>query len=191
MVSVKIWHVTTIIMRVNTLKRHPRVCVSYKQFVLCLFVAVSSARVMGARRNFCRWGKTTNTKKCWQFFGAPKRKSIFFSVLPRLVQTNIFAFFFFLLRRFRLNLRVFIASDNFRVFRRRAVYDVIFFKFQEASAPSLQAPMARVPHKLQYSQFIVHQVNTCFNGLLLHNKWRVLYSFCNKCGIFRILKWPE
>ena len=42
------------------------------------------------------------------------------------------------LRRFRLNLTVFIssaesASKIFRVFRRRATYDVIFFKFPEAA----------------------------------------------------------
>ena len=103
-------------------------------------------------------------------FSARRRENLSFFRCSQDWCKRTFLRFFFLLRRFRLNLRVFIASDNFRVFRRRAVYDVIFFKFQEASAPSLQAPMARVPHKLQYSQFIVHQVNTCFNGRLLHNK---------------------
>ena len=30
--------------------------------------------------------------------------------------------------------------------------------------------------KLQYSSFIVHQNCLCFNGGLMHNKWRVLYK---------------
>ena len=64
------------------------------------------------------------------FFGAPK------------AQTKIFAF----LRRFRLKFRVSIesaegASENFRVFRKTAAYDVIFQIPGGASAPPLRAPM--------------------------------------------------
>ena len=56
---------------------------------------------------------------------------------------------FALLRHFRLWVRVFIASaegasENVRVFHRRAAYDVIFFKFHEGCGqvpPLLRAPM--------------------------------------------------
>ena len=46
--------------------------------------------------------------------------------------------------------------------------------------------MARKLLDVKYSSFIVHQDYTCFNGSLMHNKWRVLYiSHCTRPHVGR------
>ena len=87
---------------------------------------------MGAIRKFSRAGQNPQHLKKFTVFRCAEAAKKFFA----------------LLRHFRLRVRVFIvsaegASENVRVFHRRAAYDVIFFKFhgEGASAP----PFAPTP----------------------------------------------
>ena len=90
---------------------------------------------MGAHRNFPEevGAKLVKLKKSTIFRRAKGKINHFWH---RRRKRNFFAF----LRRFRLNLSMFITSaegavENFSVFRRRAPYGVIFFQFQGASYP--------------------------------------------------------
>ena len=82
-------------------------------------------------------GAKPQTPKKVDNFPARQKNTFFDAALK--TQKKTFAF----LRRFRPNLRVFIAStkgasEMFRAFRRRAAFDVIFIKFQ---GEALSAPL--------------------------------------------------
>ena len=88
---------------------------------------------MGVRRKFSREGGTTNTLKSRHVLGAPYKKSTIFGG-PKEQKKK-----FTILRPFKLNYMVFIASAKdasknlFRVLCRMAAYDLIF-KFQDRVA---------------------------------------------------------
>ena len=89
---------------------------------------------MGTRNNFSRGGARPPT---------PKKKSTLFRRAE--ARTRMLRF----LRRFRLKLWVVIASvesasKHFRVFRKRAPYDVVFFKFHEGDKCSRCSLLAGV-----------------------------------------------
>ena len=108
---------------------------------------------MGDRRKFSRAGQNPQHQKSWLFFMRQSRKR------------NILA----LLRHFRLHVRGLIASaegasQNIRVFHRRAAYDVIFFKFHGGDkCPSLPPPCERpCPWTLALwlANFVSHNIYT-------------------------------
>ena len=118
-------------------------------------VSLLTSMGMGAHRKFSRAGQNLRHLKRLTVFSvrrSSKRKS------------------FALLRHFRLHVRVFIASaegasENVRVFHRRAAYDVIFFKFHggKCTLYPLRAPMpmgaCSMISKFCFSQYLHPKFN--------------------------------
>ena len=94
---------------------------------------------MGARRNFSRGGKITDTLKSRQVFGAPYKKSTIFRRAEG-ANENLCV----ILRRFRLKYRV-SSANAVEYFCRMAAYDV-FFQLPGGQVPPslhpLRAPMS-------------------------------------------------
>ena len=88
---------------------------------------------MGARRNFSRGGKITDTLKSRQVFGAPYKKSTIFRRAEG-ANENLCV----ILRRFRLKYRV--SSANAVEYFVGRQHMTSFFNFQGASAPLFAPP---------------------------------------------------
>ena len=110
---------------------------------------------------FPKGAKPSTPKKVDIFSALQRKKSIVFRT-PK-AQTKICVF----LRRFRLNLWVVIASaerasENTRVFCRRAAHDVIFFKLHLGEGQVIPFPPS-CGRPCLISEVFCFQTKTCYN----------------------------